>query len=69
MKPLVGYKNSPKFDKDNNDKVGLQNFLKLKAEFESTISFVVAKSLISKIFSTLLKFRLFSLFKSEPRTA
>jgi hypothetical protein len=69
MKPLVGYKNTPKFDKDNNDKVGLQNFRKLNAEFESTISFVTAKSLISKIFSKILKFQLLSLFKSEPRTA
>jgi len=37
MKPLLGYKNKPKFYEGNNDKVGLQNFLKLKTEFESTI--------------------------------
>lgn len=69
MKPLIGHKNTTKFDKDNNANVGLKNFIKLKAEFESMISFVIAKSLIAKIFSTILNCRLFSLFRSENRTA
>jgi len=69
MKPLIGYRNTSKFDEDNNDKIDLQNFLKLKTEFGSTISFVIAKFLISKIFSSVLKSRSFSLFNSEPHTS
>jgi hypothetical protein len=69
MKTLVGYRNTPKFDEDNNEKVSLQNFIKLKTEFESTISFVIAKFLMWKIFNRVLKSRPFSLFNSDPHTA
>jgi len=55
MKHFIGYKNTSKFGEDNNDNVGLQNVLKLKAEFESTISFVIAKPLIAKMYSTFLQ--------------